>query len=447
MSNNDQSQGKTPAYAWVILGIVYLLSVAAAMLWFSCPPMANNIIETYIIGPAVGAAMAASGGAANPEEVIAGLNINADFGMLMTLVAIGTIISSVVAIFAQNKLGIKWILVIAAAFLLAGGIMSAVSGSDYTVLSAARFVIGLGIGFVALSATTAVSMWFADDRRAFAIALWATWVPVSVLIEYNIIVPLATGAGDFHNTWWVLTVLAAIALVLCLFAYRMPPASGQISNEASSLADGMKFIKKRQVICLMLCMFFYNFVSHGFTTFNPSFFTDAVELGGMGWDDGFANLIASIATASGIIAPIFGLIYDRIPFKNKYRMIIIGAIGYVLACLLGFKNLGMAVFGAYMVCMILANGVMVATLRSMMPMLVGRGGVTAVTLGLAFFTILEFGGQLFTNFYGLAMDVMGYSGASLAVGVPVACLLVISAFLVKPDQELIEANEHAPAHH
>jgi len=426
---------------------VYLLSVAAAMLWFSCPPMANNIIETYIIGPAVGAAMAASGGAANPEEVIAGLNINADFGMLMTLVAIGTIISSVVAIFAQNKLGIKWILVIAAAFLLAGGIMSAVSGSDYTVLSAARFVIGLGIGFVALSATTAVSMWFADDRRAFAIALWATWVPVSVLIEYNIIVPLATGAGDFHNTWWVLTVLAAIALVLCLFAYRMPPASGQISNEASSLADGMKFIKKRQVICLMLCMFFYNFVSHGFTTFNPSFFTDAVELGGMGWDDGFANLIASIATASGIIAPIFGLIYDRIPFKNKYRMIIIGAIGYVLACLLGFKNLGMAVFGAYMVCMILANGVMVATLRSMMPMLVGRGGVTAVTLGLAFFTILEFGGQLFTNFYGLAMDVMGYSGASLAVGVPVACLLVISAFLVKPDQELIEANEHAPAHH
>lgn len=444
---SDQAKGKTPGYAWVILGIVYLLSVAAAMLWFSCPPMAGNIIENYIIGPAVGAAMAASNGAANPEEVIAGLNINADFGMLMTWVAIGTIISSIVAIFAQNKLGIKWILVIAAAFLVAGGALSAISGTDFNMLSAARFVIGLGIGFVALSATTAVSMWFADDHRAFAIALWATWVPVSVLIEYNIIVPIAVGSGDFHATWWALTVLAIVSLVLCLFGYRMPPASGQISNEKSSLRDGMKFIKKRQVICLMLCMFFYNFVSHGFTTFNPSFFTDAVEAGGMGWDEGFANLIASIATASGIIAPIFGLIYDRIPFKNKYIMIVVGAIGYVLACVFGFKNLGMAMFGVYMVFMILANGVMVATLRSMMPMLVGRGGVTAVTLGLAFFTILEFGGQLFTNFYGLAMDMLGYAGASLAVGVPVAVLLVVSAILVKPDQELIEANAHAPQHH
>ena len=447
MSGNAGAQNKTPGYAWVILLIVYLLSVAAAMLWFSCPPMANNIIETYIIGPAVGAAMAASGGAADAGQVIAGLNINADFGMLMTWIAIGTIVSSVVAIFAQNKLGIKWILVIAAAFLVAGGVMSAMSGSDYNMLSAARFVIGLGIGFVALSATTAISMWFADDHRAFAIALWATWVPVSVLVEYNIIVPLATSAGDFHNTWWVVTAIAIIALVLCLFAYRMPPATGQISTEKSSLRDGMKFIKKRQVIFLMLCMFFYNFVSHGFTTFNPSFFTDAVEAGGMGWNDEFANLIASIATASGIIAPIFGFIYDRIPFKSKYIMVIVGAVGYVLACVFGFKNLGMAVFGVYMVFMILANGIMVATLRSMMPMLVGRGGVTAVTLGLAFFTILEFGGQLFTNFYGLAMDMLGYAGASLAVGVPVACLLVFSAFMIKPDAELIEANAHAPQGH
>ena len=446
MSDNAQ-QGKSPAYAWVILGIVYLLSVAAAMLWFSCPPMANNIIENYIIEPAVGAAMAASGGAANPEEVIAGLNINADFGMLMTMIAIGTIISSVIAIFAQNKLGIKWILVIAAAFLVAGGAMSALSGSDLTLLNAARFVIGLGIGFVALSATTAISMWFSDDHRALAIALWATWVPVSVLVEYNIIVPLAVGTGDFHMTWWVVTVIAIVALVLCLFAYRMPPSTGQISTEASSLSDGMKYILKRQVIFLMLCMFFYNFVSHGFTTFNPSFFTDPVESGGMGWDEGFANLVASIATASGIIAPIFGFIFDRIPFRRKYIMVIVGAVGYVLACVFGFKNLGMAVFGVYMVFMILANGVMVATLRSMVPMLVGRGGVTAVTLGLAFFTILEFGGQLFTNFYGLAMDMLGYAGASLAVGVPVACLLVFSAFMIKPDQVLIEANEHAPQGH
>lgn len=426
-NGNNPSAVKSPAYAWAVLGMVYLLSVAAAMLWFSCPPMANDIIGAYIVQ-------------LGPE------NINANFGMLMTYVAIGAIISALIATVLQNKMGVKWILVLAAAFLVAGGAIAALSGTSFTMLSVSRVIAGLGIGFVAVSATTAVSMWFADDKRAFALALWATWVPVSMLIEYNIIVPLCS-ASDFHMTWWVITVLAIIALVLVLFAYRMPPADGQISSEATSLREGFKWIKKRQVICLMLCMFLYNFVSHGFTTFNPSFFTETVEAGGMGWDAGFANLIASIASAAGIIAPLFGLVSDKLKFEKKYILIVVGAVGYVLACVFGFKNLGTPMFVVYMLCMVLANGVMVACLRPMMPMLVGRGGVTAVTLGLAFFTVLEFGGQLFTNFYGAAMDAWGYATASLAVGVPVAVLLVICGILVKPDKELIEANQASHEQH
>lgn len=446
MSNTATAQGKSPAYAWVVLGIVYLLSVTAAMLWFSCPPMANSIIEGYIIGPAVNAAMAASGGAANPEEVIAALNVNADFGMLMTWVAVGTIASALVAIFMQNKIGIKNILIISSAFLVAGGAASSLSGDSYALLCAARVLTGVAVGFVCVSATTAVSIWFANDRRAFAMGFWSTFVPVAMLIEYNIIVPICS-ASDFHNTWWVITVLAAISLVLCLFGYKLPPSDGQISNQTTSLKEGFKYIKKRQVIAIVLCMLFYNFVSHGFTTFNPTFFTTAVDAGGMGWDEGFANTVASIASASGIIAPIFGILFDRIRFEKKYLLIVVGAIGYVLACIFGFKNLGWAVFGLYMVCMVLANGVMVATLRSMLPMLVGHGGVTAVTVGLGLLTVCEFGGQLFTNFYGMAMDVFGFGTASLVVGVPGALLLVACALLAKPDKELIEIQKHAPQAH
>lgn len=445
MSNGakEKAAAQTPGYAWIILLTVYLLSISAAMLWFSCPPMASGIIENYIIGPAVGQAMATGG---NPEEAIAALNINADFGMLMTWVAVGAIISSLIAIFLQNKLGVKVILLLSAVCLVIGGAMAALSAESFAMLSASRAVAGLGIGFVAVSATTAVSMWFGNDKRALAMALWATWVPVSILVEYNIIVPLAT-AVDLHMTWWVVTVIAVVALVLVVFAYRKPPATGQISNETTSLMDGVKYVKKRQVICLCLCFFFYTFVSHGFTTYNPTFFTTAVESGGMGWDAVFANGIASICTAAGIIAPLFGAILDRITFKHKYVLVVVGAVGYVLACVFGFKNLGIPLFGVYMLCMIVANGVMVACLRPMMPMLVGRGGVTAVTLGLALITILEFGGQLFTNFYGNAIDLWGFSTASLAVGAPIAVIMVICAFLVKPDQELIEANEHAPAQH
>lgn len=437
-----QPQAKTPGFAWVILLIVYLVSLSAAMLWFSCPPMAESIIGGYLMGPA--AAMAEATGdfsiVANAEA-----SINANFGMLMTWVAIGAIITALIAIFLQNKMGIKWILILSAVCLVIGGAMSAISGDNFTLLSAARLVVGLGIGFVAVSATTAISMWFNDDKRALAMALWATWVPVSILIEYNIIVPICL-AGDFHNTWWVVTVIAAVALVLAVFVYRKPEGA-QISTESTSLRSGLKYVKKRQVICLCLCFFFYTFISHGFTTFNSTFFTNPVEAGGMGWDTIFANAILSIVTASGIIAPIFGAILDRIKFPHKYVLIVIGAIGYVLACCFGFKNLGIPMFGVYVVCMVIANGIMVACLRPMMPMLVGRGGVTAVTLGLALITILEFGGQLFTNFYGAAIDVWGFAVSSFAVGVPIAVLMVISAILVKPDKELIEAAAHAPQGH
>jgi predicted MFS family arabinose efflux permease len=414
------TSAKTPGYAWLILVMVYLLSVSAAMLWFSCPPMASNIIGAYIVQ-------------------LGAENINANFGMLMTYIAIGAIVSALVAIFLQNKLGIKWILLMAAVFLVAGGALAAASGTSFTMLSVSRVIAGVGIGFVAVSSTTAISMWFNDDKRALAMALWATWVPISMLIEYNIIVPIFDG-GDFHNTWWFVTALAVISLLLVSFGYRMPPASGQISNEQTPLKEGLRYIKKRQVICLMLCMFLYNFVSHGFVTFNPSFFTDPVASGGLGWESGFANMIASLCSAAGIIGPVFGAISDKITFKRKYVLIVVGAVGYVFACVLGFKNLGTPMFVLYVICMVLGNGIMVATLRPMMPMLVGRGGVTAVTLGLAFFTVLEFGGQLFTNFYGTAIDVLGYSTASLAVGVPVAVLLVICAALVKPDRKMLESR-------
>lgn len=440
--DSDGARAKTPGFAWVILLIVYLVSLSAAMLWFSCPPMAESIIGGYIMGPAVAAAEATGdfGLVAAAES-----SINANFGMLMTWVAIGAIITALIAIFLQNKMGVKWILILSAICLVVGGAMSAMSGSDFAVLSAARLVIGLGIGFVAVSATTGISMWFNDDKRALAMALWATWVPVSILIEYNIIVPICL-ANDFHMTWWVVTIIAIVALVLTVFVYRKPEGT-QISSESTSLSSGVKFVKKRQVICLCLCFFFYTFISHGFTTFNSTFFTNPVDAGGMGWDTIFANAILSLVTASGIIAPIFGAILDRINFKHKYVLIVIGAIGYVLACCFGFKNLGIPMFVVYVICMVIANGIMVACLRPMMPMLVGRGGVTAVTLGLALITILEFGGQLFTNFYGAAIDVWGFAVSSFAVGVPIAALMVICAVLVKPDKELIEAHRHAPQAH
>jgi hypothetical protein len=92
----------------------------------------------------------------------------------------------------------------------------------------------------------------------------------------------------------------------------------------------------------------------------------------------------------------------------------------------------MALFAVYMVVQFLANAILVATCRPMIPLLVGRGGVTAVSFGLSMFAVLQYGGQMFMPFYGKAIDSFGYATATWVVAFPVAAIGFITAFFVKP---------------
>lgn len=412
---------KTPAKAWLMLAVVFLYSVTTAMLWFSVPPMAEAIIPHYIIQ-------------LGPE------NIQNNFGALMSYIAITSCITALIASPIQNKIGVKGTMLIGTAFIVAGALTAALSGDNYNILVASRFLAGVAVGLSAVSGTTAVSLWFGPDRRGLAIAIWATWVPVAMLIVYNLIAPYAI-ANNIHFVWWCIGIIAAIAFVLALVVYRNPARqssqAGQISTEKTSLTAGFKFLADRRVVALLLCMLFYTFVSNCFVTYNVTFFTSE-----LGMDTQFANLIASIASACGILAPLFGALSDKLHPNRKYLMIVAGGVAYVIACILGFKDLGTPLFFAYIVAMILANAIMVATIRPTMPMLVGKGGVTAVTVGMAAVAFMANFGQIFTNFYGVAIDNLGWAQSSWVVAVPIAAMLLISAVLVKPGKaDLLPENK------
>lgn len=414
--NEGVNQAKTQPYAWVILIAVFLLSISAALFWFSPPPLAQPIIGTYIVQ-------------------LGAESIQTNFGALMSDLAWAALFAALVAMVIQNKIGIKWVMVLAGAFLLAGNIIAATSGTDYNMLVASRFVGGIGVGFTGCSATTAVSIWFADDRRALAMAIWATWVPVAMLVGYNIIAPFAMN-GDVHMMWWIIGVITAVAFLLMLFAYKMP-TGGQISTQTTSLRSGFKWLAQRQVIALLVCFFLYTYVSNVFVTYNVTFFTDPEV--GMGMDAAVASLIASVVSAFGITAPLFGAISDKIRKNRKYLMIVAGAAFYVCACLLAYKDWGMVAFVCFLICVALANALLVATIRPMMPALVARGGVTAVTLGMSSIVFLGFFGQVFTHLFGAAIDSVGWAMASWTVALPCAVLMLIAAALVKPSKQAEQA--------
>ena len=437
MSNPNESSTqtvKTQPFAWVVLAIAFLYSVSAAMLWFSVPPMARGIIPTYIFQ-------------LGPE------NIQANFGALMSHLSIAATIAALLSTWLQNKIGIKNIMLIGTAFVVAGSITAALSGNDYTILVVSRWLAGCAVGFVAVSGTTAISLWFGPGRRGLAMAIWGIWVPVAMLIVYNLIAPQAlishelvingqtvmTDYGDpvmvypnIHFVWWVIAVIAVVAFILALAVYRNPAGerTGQISVQKTSLREGAQYLKNRRVIGLLLCMLFYTFVSTCFVTYNVTFFTSQ-----LGMETAAANGIASIASAAAVISPLFGLVLDKMHPNKKYIMIVIGGVAYVVAFILGFKDWGTALFFIYIIAMVFANASLVASIRPTMPMLVGKGGFTAVTIGMAGVAFMANFGQVFTNFYGVAIDRLGWEPASWVVGLPLAAMILVTAVMVRPGKK------------
>ncbi|MDR0515334.1 MAG: MFS transporter [Coriobacteriaceae bacterium] len=462
--SQDTTKAPGPRYAWAVLGMTFLFSVASAMLWFSTTAVTDGFIAEYIFK-------------LGPE------NIGANIGLLMTDVAIAALIAALFCFFFQDRLGVKAIMVIGSVLVLGGMLTAALSGSDFNLLRASRYIGGLGIGCAATSSTTAISLWFSDKNRALAMAIWAIWVPVAMIINYVVLRPFALAgmvspdeaigsviagnpgligehgpdmaqvmpsaiplinAPNIHLLYWVGATLAAIAFVLLLLFYRNP-AQGHsaVSIEKTPFKEALRHITKRRVIALLFCMFFFTFVSNCFTTYNVDFFTTSVDQGGQGMDQATAGLVAVVASAFGVFAPVFGVISDKMHPNRKYLLLVFSAICYTVAAVFGFKAWGLPLLVVYLVFTVLAMASANASIRPALPLFVKQGGISAITLGLAALTFLEFFGQIFTVFVGMAKDAFatveggvivnaGYEQAAWFVALPAAVILIVCAVLTRP---------------
>jgi len=506
----------TPRYAWVVLAIVFVASIAISMFWFSMPPLAENTFSSYDIfkveghtapewgavadhygslageyGQEAAAAAAAGdtdkagqlGGLADENGALAGQYgalagqagaVAGNFSWTMTALSITALIAAIPAAGLMRRFGVKSILVLGMLFGIVGSVWAALSGSDFIQLIIARAVGGFGVGTIAVTATTAISVWFSRRRRGLALAIWAVWVPVSTLIVYNLssvlspttVTPFAEGVmipsfGAPYPVWWLCAGVLAVCTVLILVFYRMPRADEITDVDAETqgrVKDALKFMMSRQFICLIVTFFVFTAVNHCFTTFNPTFFKTAPDPslafgGGLGMDDGTANLVSSITTSFGLLAPLFGAVLDRLKLKSKYLLMACGAIALLGITIFGFKEtvFGIPGFGVYVAFHVLANGILVACCRPLVPLYVSKGGFAAVSFGLALMTVMEFAGTFSATPFGYLADYLGtqagmagpdYATAILFVA-PIALLGVIAAFLTKPSKAMVEEMGNA----
>lgn len=408
MDDKPAGVPSTPKYAWTILAVVFFLSIVLPMQWFSCPPLSMNIFEAYGLEGAA----------------------RADFGLLMSYVAIAALIAAIVAGPLANRLGHKFVLVSAGICLIAGCAIAALSGSNFGILLASRIITGVGVGLAAVSASSVIAMWFPDKTRATAMAIWSTWVPVGMLIVFNT-APGVVNAFGLHILWWIICALAVVATLLVVVFFRAPREDeAEISVQTSSLKEALPFLKSRQLVALGIAWLGFNYVNYCFVTYNVDFFQT-----GMGMDQSIAALIGSICSAAGIIAPLFGAASDRISKSRKYLMIVLGCVGLLIAAAVGFQNATLS-FWLFIVFQILGNSILVATCRPMAPIIVGRGGATAVTYALAIVTILQYVGQMLVFIPGHAIDAFGYTAQTVWIAVtPVALIALIASVFIKPKKE------------
>lgn len=402
---------KTPARAWAVLVVVYIASFMAPMAQFKVPALENWIIPELII-PQFG-----------PESV--GLY----FGIMMSALAIIGVILAFPAAMITQKLGMKASMVISVLALLLGTLICVV-GNDYWMVLVGRMVEGVGIGLVGVVAPACVSIWFPDKTRGTALGIWASWFPLGITVMFNIAPVIATTA-DWQGVYWFCIACDVIALILFLLVFKMPEHPTDAPPEETSMKEGWKYLKNSKLWILAIVFFIYNFVQLGFVnTFYNQFLT---AVGGM--DPQAANGITSVMTAIGIISiPLGGILFDRVPFKHKNKLIITAYVMWIIALFFAFSTGDAMVAGVwtFIIIMGVANGFGAGSLRPYAPALVPNTALGA-TMAMALLQFMQnLGSAVGSPVYGAVLDAVGWAMSDYVLLIPLCVIAIVLAFFLRP---------------
>ena len=275
-----------PAYAWTILAVAYIASVAAPLTQFKVAPIMPMLMEAF------------------------GLSMTSA-GMLMSVFAITGFLLAFPAGLILQRLGLKVTGMIAMGSLVLGSAIGAISSSS-GLMMASRFIEGVGMGLIAVVAPAAIAMWFPAESRGTPMGIWATWVPVGSVLMYILAPALATRFG-WQSVWWFSAAFALLAFFLVWMFMKMPPqmvagktgAGGPPPEEAVSMG---KALSNRSIWLLAVLFGFFNMALIAVSTFYPTFLSEV---------HGYSMAAASLATSITMIvvifsAPLAGILSDKI---------------------------------------------------------------------------------------------------------------------------------------
>jgi predicted MFS family arabinose efflux permease len=305
---------KTSAYAWVVLFALYLATLSATLTLSKVMPVSTILQKTFSV-----------------DMVKA--------GQLMAVFSIMGFVLAIPAGFILKRFGIKMTGLISVGAVVIGSVIGALAESFFMLMTG-RFIEGVGMGLIMVTAPFAISVWFPQNNRALPNGLWATSVGIGNIVMFLSASNMAVKYG-WQSVWWAGAGFAALSFILFAILFRMPkpeemeaapappPAAGE--EAAPSLIKGMA---NASFWMVAIAFGVYNLVVMAMISFLPQFLE--VERGySLTYDNGYlmnAGFVTALVMAVSVLsAPGGGYISDRL---GKRKMMIL--VPYILMTLTFF---------------------------------------------------------------------------------------------------------------
>ena len=247
-------------------------------------------------------------------------------GLLMSMFSLPGIFLVIPLSFIYLKIGIKRIGLFSILLALAGSLLIAFAG-NFPLILLGRALIGIGAVALPVVGVQTITQWFAGNRLGLAMGIYATIMPISMIIILTTFGSIAVRWG-WKSTVFITIIISMLALIAFALFFREPPKDIKIRKERQGINFSLLFQMGWPIWLLAICWGLISFNISSVFTFTPDFvYQNGIDLR-------IAGSITSIPLfCSLFISPLFGFLLDRIQFKVIF--LLVGAIaGSILVFLL-----------------------------------------------------------------------------------------------------------------
>ena len=199
-------------YRWFALGVTTFTQAAASAVTSALGPIAPLLMAEFAIS-------------------------RAQVGLVQTSIYLSGTWSAMVGGRIADRAGERSALIISGLITGAGALAAGLVGPFWAFLAVA-FVVGIGTGVQNPAGSAAVMRWFPPRRRAFAMGIRQTGVPVGGVLAATAWPWVATAWG-WRTSYILAGVMALLGTALIALAYWDPEREGGSASAARSMRDLM----------------------------------------------------------------------------------------------------------------------------------------------------------------------------------------------------------------